>query len=192
MLDVPSRQRANGVARRRGFALAWRGGLGLAFPAMPAAKLKTPTEAAAIRDDFARRGRRLVFTNGCFDLLHVGHVRYLQQARALGDALLVAVNGDASVRALKGPTRPLNSEDDRAEVLAALAGVDFVVVFHTERVTELIRTIRPQVYAKGGDYTIDSLNPEERVALQDTGAEIRILPLVPGKSTTAILEQMQK
>jgi rfaE bifunctional protein nucleotidyltransferase chain/domain len=159
---------------------------------MPAAKLKTPTEAAAIRDDFARRGRRLVFTNGCFDLLHVGHVRYLQQARALGDALLVAVNGDASVRALKGPTRPLNSEDDRAEVLAALAGVDFVVVFHTERVTELIRTIRPQVYAKGGDYTIDSLNPEERVALQDTGAEIRILPLVPGKSTTAILEQMQK
>lgn len=128
-----------------------------------------------------------MFTNGCFDLLHVGHVRYLREARALGDALVVAVNGDASVRALKGPTRPINSEDDRAEVLAALECVDFVVLFHTERVTEVVREIRPHIYAKGGDYTVASLDPGERSALEEVGAAIRILPLVPGKSTTATL-----
>ena len=152
-------------------------------------KQHSPSELAAIAEDFRASGRRLVFTNGCFDLLHVGHVRYLQAARSLGDALLVAVNGDASVRALKGPTRPINSEDDRAEVLAALACVDYVTTFHTERVTELVREIRPQVYAKGGDYTLDSLNPEERAALEEVGAEIRLLALVPGKSTTAIIEK---
>ena len=152
-------------------------------------KLQTPQQLAALRDDFAAAGKKLVFTNGCFDLLHVGHVRYLQAARALGDALLVAVNGDESVRALKGLARPINSEEDRAEVLAALACVDFVTIFHTERVTELVRIIRPQVYAKGGDYTIASLDPGERTALEAAGAAIRILPLVPGKSTTGIIEK---
>ncbi len=152
-------------------------------------KLKTPHELAAIAAQFATQGRRLVFTNGCFDLLHPGHVRYLQQARALGDALLVALNGDISVRALKGPARPINSEHDRAEVLAALACVDYVTIFHTERITDLARTIRPQVYAKGGDYTVESLDPGERAALQEVHAEIRILPLVPGKSTTSIIEK---
>jgi len=152
-------------------------------------KLQTPQQLAAVRDSFAAAGRRLVFTNGCFDLLHVGHVRYLQAARALGDALLVAVNGDVSVRALKGPTRPINSEEDRAEVLAALGCVDYLTIFHTERVTDLVSTIRPQVYAKGGDYTVDSLDRGERAALEAVGAEIRILPLVPGKSTTGIIEK---
>jgi rfaE bifunctional protein nucleotidyltransferase chain/domain len=156
---------------------------------MPFPQLQTAAQLAAIRDDFAARGQRLVFTNGVFDLLHVGHVRYLQAARALGDALLVAVNGDASVRALKGPTRPINCEEDRAEVLAALACVDFVTVFHTQRVTELIRSIRPHVYAKGGDYTLETLDPGERAALEEAGAEIRLLPLVPGKSTTATLSR---
>jgi formyltetrahydrofolate-dependent phosphoribosylglycinamide formyltransferase len=146
-------------------------------------------EAAHLRDDLDRRGRKLVFTNGCFDLLHAGHVRYLNQARALGDALLVAVNSDASVRALKGPTRPVNPENDRAEVLAALRAVDGVVVFHEERATRLIEAIRPHVYAKGGDYTVDSLNPEERAALDDAGCAIHILPLVPGRSTTATLQR---
>jgi rfaE bifunctional protein nucleotidyltransferase chain/domain len=154
-------------------------------------KLKTPEELAAIRARMGAEGRKLVFTNGCFDLLHVGHVRYLQQARALGDALLVAVNGDSSVRALKGPTRPVNAEQDRAEVLAALECVDFITIFHTERVTDVVSQIQPQVYAKGGDYTIDSLDAGERSALQSFGAEIRILPLVPGKSTTSILERCQ-
>lgn len=152
-------------------------------------KLQTPQQLAAIRDDFAAAGKKLVFTNGCFDLLHVGHVRYLQAAHALGDALLVAVNGDASVRALKGPTRPINSEEDRAEVLAALNCIDYVTIFHSERVTELVRIIRPQVYAKGGDYTVASLDPGERGALEEVGAEIHILSLVPGKSTTGIIEK---
>ena len=149
-------------------------------------KLKSIPELAEI----AASGGRLVFTNGCFDLLHVGHTRYLRAARALGDALVVAVNGDASVRALKGSGRPVNSELDRAEVLASLESVDFVVIFHAERVTELLRAIRPRIYAKGGDYTVESLNSEELAALREFGAEIRILPLAPGKSTTATIEKM--
>lgn len=152
-------------------------------------KLQTVTALADYRAALHTRGQRLVFTNGCFDLLHVGHVRYLQAARALGDALVVAVNGDASVRALKGPPRPVNSEQDRAEVLAALACVDAVTIFHEERVSAVVRTIRPHIYAKGGDYTLDSLEAGERAVLAEIGAEIRILPLVPGKSTTRILAQ---
>ena len=147
----------------------------------------TAAELSDYRAALEARGQRLVFTNGCFDLLHVGHVRYLQAARALGDALVVAVNGDASVRALKGPSRPVNSEEDRAEVLAALACVDAVTIFHEDRVSALLRTIRPHLYAKGGDYTLDSLDAGERAVLAEIGAEIRILPLVPGKSTTSIL-----
>ena len=155
-------------------------------------KIRSANELAAVRDALETQGRRLVFTNGCFDLLHVGHVRYLQEARALGDALLVAVNGDESVRALKGPTRPINNEHDRAEVLVALACVDFVTIFHTPRVTDVIRAVRPHVYAKGGDYTVDSLDPGERAALAEAGTEIRILPLVAGKSTTATIERSRK
>jgi rfaE bifunctional protein nucleotidyltransferase chain/domain len=152
-------------------------------------KLKTPQELAAIRNELGRQGRKLVFTNGVFDLLHVGHVRYLREARKLGDALLVAVNGDASVRALKGPTRPINGEMDRAEVLAALESVSYVTIFTGTRVTELIGIIKPQVYTKGGDYTIENLNPEERAALEGAGSEIHILGLTPGKSTTATIEK---
>jgi rfaE bifunctional protein nucleotidyltransferase chain/domain len=154
-------------------------------------KLKTAQEMAAVRNALDVAGRRLVFTNGCFDLLHVGHVRYLQAARVLGDALLVAVNGDDSVRALKGPARPINGEQDRAEVLAALACVDYLVIFHTERVTEVLRAIRPHIYAKGGDYTVESLDPGEYAALEEVGAEIHILPLIPGKSTTATIKRME-
>jgi rfaE bifunctional protein nucleotidyltransferase chain/domain len=157
---------------------------------MSRVKILSTAEMARCRDLLAEEGHRLVFTNGCFDLLHVGHVRYLQAARALGEALCVAVNGDASVRALKGPTRPINNEQDRAEVLAALGCVDYVVLFDTERVTDMIRTVRPQVYAKGGDYTVDSLHTEERQALIDVGADIHILPLIPGKSTTATIEKL--
>lgn len=153
-------------------------------------KLTTSAELARARAGLEARGKKLVFTNGCFDLLHVGHVRYLQAARALGDALAVALNGDASVRALKGLGRPLNSERDRAEVLAALECVDFVTIFPDERVTALVREVRPHVYAKGGDYTVESLNAGERAALMESGAEIRILPLVPGKSTTGIIGKM--
>lgn len=156
---------------------------------MIVAKLKTAGELAVLRAKLDSRGQRLVFTNGCFDLLHVGHVRYLQAARALGEALVVAVNGDDSVRQLKGPSRPVNTEVDRAEVLAGLACVDFVVIFQSLRVDELIRTVKPHVYAKGGDYTIESLDAGERNALESIGAQIKILPLVPGKSTTDTLKK---
>lgn len=137
-------------------------------------------------------GRRLVLTNGCFDILHAGHVDYLEHARALGDALAVAVNSDRSVRELKGPERPVNPAGDRARILSALRCVDYVVVFDDLRATDVIRTVRPALYAKGGDYTVDTLDPAERGALEDAGVDIRILPLVPGKSTTAILERSRK
>ena len=156
---------------------------------MMVAKLKTAGELDVIRAQMDARGEKLVFTNGCFDLLHAGHVRYLQAARALGGALVVALNGDDSVRALKGPRRPINQERDRAEVLAALSCVDFVTIFQDPRISELVARIRPHVYAKGGDYTVATLDPGERAALERAGAEIRILPLVEGKSTTAMIEK---
>jgi formyltetrahydrofolate-dependent phosphoribosylglycinamide formyltransferase len=150
----------------------------------------TIADVRRLRDALDVQGKKLVFTNGCFDLLHAGHVRYLEQARALGDAMVIALNSDESVRALKGPDRPLNNESDRAEVLAALRSVDAVVVFEDDRATSLIEAVRPHVYAKGGDYTVESLNREERTALENVGAEIRILPLVPGRSTTSTINKM--
>jgi rfaE bifunctional protein nucleotidyltransferase chain/domain len=152
-------------------------------------RLVTSGELEALGALYVGRGKRLVLTNGCFDLLHTGHVRYLQHARALGDALLVAVNSDLSIRELKGPERPLNRARDRAEVLAALRSVDHVSIFEGKRVTEVIRAVRPAVYAKGGDYTLETLDPEERASLEEVGAEIKLLPLVPGKSTTSLLER---
>ena len=137
-------------------------------------------------------GVRVVFTNGCFDLLHAGHVRYLKQARALGDLLFVALNSDASVRALKGESRPLNSEADRAEVLSSLGCVGCVSVFEGERCDGVIRVVRPDIYTKGGDYTPESLDPSEREALAHVKARIEILPLVPGRSTTAIIQKMNQ
>lgn len=154
-------------------------------------KLLDADSLRAARDRLDAAGRRLVFTNGCFDLLHVGHVRYLQAARALGDALAVGLNGDDAVRTLKGPGRPLNPEDERAEVLAALACVDFVTIFPEPRATNLLATVRPHVYAKGGDYTLETLDPGERTVLQAAGARIELLPLVPGRSTTGLLEKMK-
>ena len=157
---------------------------------MSLAKLKSASELALIRDELEAQGRRLVFTNGCFDILHAGHIRYLQQARQLGDALLVALNGDESVRTLKGPSRPLNGQDDRAEVLCALECVDYVTIFPEVRVSNILRAVKPQIYAKGGDYTPESLNPDERDALCEINAEIKILPLVPGRSTTGLITKM--
>jgi len=147
--------------------------------------------ALALRARLDAEGKKIVFTNGCFDLLHVGHVRYLQQARALGDALVVGLNGDASVRSLKGAGRPLNPAEDRAELLVALECVDAVTVFEAPRATGLITLLRPHVYAKGGDYTVESLNVEERAALESAGARIEILSLVPGKSTSGTLTKIR-
>jgi rfaE bifunctional protein nucleotidyltransferase chain/domain len=137
-------------------------------------------------------GKKLVATNGCFDLLHVGHVRYLQAARGLGDVLAVGLNGDRSVGELKGSGRPINKEEDRAEVLAALECVDFVTIFPEMRATQFILAAQPAIYAKGGDYTSETLNAEEQAALQEVGAEIRIIPFEKGYSTSLLLERLRK
>ncbi len=158
----------------------------------PESWITTVDAVRAFRDQLDAEGRKLVFTNGCFDLLHAGHVRYLRQARALGDALIVALNSDASVRALKGDSRPINTQEDRAEILMALQSVNGVLVFDEPRVTSLIERIQPHMYAKGGDYTLETLNPEEKAALEEAGATISLLPLVPGRSTTGTIERMQQ
>lgn len=135
-------------------------------------------------------GKKLVATNGCFDLLHVGHVRYLQTARALGDLLAVGLNSDRSVRELKGSGRPIITESDRAEVLAALGCVDLVTIFPEMRATRFLAAARPAIYVKGGDYSSEALNEEERAALKQIGAEIHFIPFEPGYSTSQLLEQI--
>jgi rfaE bifunctional protein nucleotidyltransferase chain/domain len=147
-------------------------------------------EVADFRALLRREGRQVVATNGCFDLLHVGHLRYLTEARERGDFLWVGLNGDASVRELKGPTRPLVPEADRAELLAAWRVVDAVTIFPEVRATAFLRAVRPDVYVKGGDYTPESLNPEEAAALRECGARIEIVRLVPGKSTSSLVKKM--
>lgn len=153
-------------------------------------KILDQIKASDLRDKYA--GKTVVFTNGCFDILHVGHVRYLAAAKRLGDILVVGLNSDASVRELKGIGRPLNSQEDRAEVMAALEAVDHVIIFAEKRVSHLLRQVRPQIYAKGGDYTVDSLDSEEVVALKEIKARIEILPLVPGKSTSKLVQAIQQ
>ena len=154
-------------------------------------KLLTLPAAIAVREALRAAGKRVVLTNGGFDLLHPGHLHSLSAARAQGDALFVAINSDASVRAIKGPTRPIQSETERARALGALAFVDQVVVFRTPRLTAEIRALRPDVYCKAGDYTPDKLNPEERRALDEVGAKISFVPFLPGFSTTDRIAQMK-
>ena len=154
-------------------------------------KIVDLVEMARIATKMRGAGRKLVATNGCFDLLHVGHVRYLQAARSLGDALAVGVNGDDSVRDLKGPGRPINNENDRAEVLAALECVDFVVIFPEIRATRFLEAVAPQIYVKGGDYSSDTLDAEEQSVLKNAGAEIRLIPFEAGYSTSAIIKQLK-
>ena len=137
-------------------------------------------------------GKRLVVTNGCFDILHLGHVTYLEAARNLGDALLIGVSGDDSVRQLKGANRPLNSEYDRAAVLAALESVTGICIFAEKTATRFLAIAKPDVYVKGGDYTLETLNQEERRTVEQAGGRITILPFVPGKSTTALLEKIAR
>jgi rfaE bifunctional protein nucleotidyltransferase chain/domain len=137
-------------------------------------------------------GKRLVVTNGCFDLLHVGHVTYLETARNQGDALLVGLNGDDSVRQLKGPDRPVTPEDERAAVLSALESLDGVCIFAERTATRFLAAAQPDIYVKGGDYTLDTLNPDERRAVEQAGGRIVIIPFVPGKSTTALLKKISR
>jgi D-beta-D-heptose 7-phosphate kinase/D-beta-D-heptose 1-phosphate adenosyltransferase len=136
-----------------------------------------------------RNGQRVVFTNGCFDLLHPGHIRCLEQARSLGDLLVVAINSDVSVRRLKGNARPLVSQEERAEILAALAVVDYVVIFDAPTPRELIGLLRPDVLAKGGDWGPDEIVGREEV--ESAGGRVVSIPVVPGYSTTSILERIR-
>lgn len=146
-------------------------------------------ELVRVRARVRAEGRRLVFTNGCFDILHVGHVRYLAEARRLGDALLVAINSDASVRALKGANRPVMSEAERAEILAALSSVDFVTVFDDESPRTLISEVLPDVLVKGGDYRPEEIHGREEV--ERAGGRVLSLPFVEGASTTGIIERIR-
>ena len=144
------------------------------------------------REEIRAQGRRLVVTNGCFDILHLGHVTYLENASQLGDILLVGVNGDASVRQLKGPDRPVNSESDRAALLASLESVGAVCIFEDVNALRFLAAARPDIYVKGGDYTLETLNQDERSTVEGPGAQIRILPVVPGKSTSALLKKISR
>jgi len=146
----------------------------------------------AWRKNFRATGKKLVVTNGCFDLLHLGHVTYLENARNYGDALLLGVNGDAGVRELKGPTRPVNSEADRAAVLAALESITGVCIFPEKTATNFLAAAQPDIYVKGGDYTLDTLNQDERRAVESASGKIVLVPFVPGKSTTSLLEKISR
>jgi rfaE bifunctional protein nucleotidyltransferase chain/domain len=147
-----------------------------------------PAWRAAIRAS----GKKLVVTNGCFDLLHLGHVSYLEAARNLGDALLIGVNGDDSVRQLKGDARPVNAEADRAAVLAALQSVDGACIFTEKTATRFLAAAQPDIYVKGGDYTLETVNQDERRAVEQGGGRVVIIPFVPGKSTTSLLEKISR
>lgn len=136
------------------------------------------------------QNKKIVFTNGCFDLLHVGHVRYLQEAKKLGDVLVVGVNSDASVRVLKGPTRPVQIEADRAEILAALGAVDYTVIFNEDTPLKLIETVKPDILVKGGDWKIDQIVGSDFVIAH--GGKVMSLQFVDGKSTTKLIEKAQK
>lgn len=155
----------------------------------PATRVLDFEAALALRRQAAADGRSVVLTNGCFDLLHRGHISYLHQSAALGELLLVAVNSDASVRQLKGPDRPLNPEQDRAYALAALRCVDATFVFPGPRLDQEISLLRPDHYTKAGDYTLETLDPGERAALEAAGTAIHLLPFVQGHSTTSLIDR---
>ncbi len=135
-------------------------------------------------------GKKIVFTNGCFDILHAGHVRYLKAARSLGDCLVLGLNTDASVRENKGDSRPINNEQDRAEVVGALESVDYVVLFGERTAESIIAKVRPDVYVKGGDYTLDTL-PEAKI-VQSYGGHVAFVDMVAGRSTTNVIEKIKK
>lgn len=137
-----------------------------------------------------RCNRRVVVTNGCFDILHLGHISYLEAARGLGDVLLVGLNSDDSVRALKGPSRPVQPQDDRVAVVAALACVDAVCVFEEQTAEAFLIRAAPDVWVKGGDYTVDTVNQPERSIVETAGGRVVILPMIAGRSTTDILRRL--
>lgn len=154
-------------------------------------RVLTADEAAALATRLRAEGGAVVFTNGCFDLLHRGHADYLQRARALGDLLIVGLNSDHSVARLKGPGRPILPADDRAAVLAALRAVDAVVIFHEETAERLVAAIRPEIYVKGGDWQSGARRPPEARVVEGYGGRVEFLPYLPGRSTSEIIAQIR-
>lgn len=151
-------------------------------------KLVNRQQIAEISRKLKAAGKTVVFTNGCFDILHAGHVRYLTAARELGDCLVLGLNSDESVRRLKGPTRPVNTQEDRAEVLAGLTAIDYIVIFSKQTAGELVAELQPDIYVKGGDYCIEDL-PEAKIAAQYGGKTV-LIPEVPGRSSSSIIKKI--
>lgn len=158
----------------------------------PADLIMDLPRAMAWREKLRARNLKLVVTNGCFDILHRGHAEYLMRARAFGDAMLVLVNSDRSVRELKGPSRPVIDEYNRAYMLGALESVDSVVLFDTLRCDNMLTELRPDIYVKGGDYTLATIDSRERETLEGVGADIRFLPFVEGFSSTDIINKLRQ
>jgi len=158
----------------------------------PATKIRSLDQLVEQRESWLRDGRTVVWTNGCFDLLHAGHVRSLHDARSLGDILIVGINSDASVRAVKGPFRPLMCEQDRAELLAALSDVDYVTVFAEPDPSRALSLLRPDIHCKGAEYADGARPIPERAVVESYGGQVRFLPLHPGRSTTALLERLRR
>ena len=146
-------------------------------------------DAAQFCENLRRQGKKIVFTNGCFDIIHAGHVRYLTTAKNFGDILIVGLNTDDSVRRLKGNSRPINNQDDRAEVLLGLKAVDYVIFFGETTAENLIAEVKPDIYVKGGDYTLETL-PEAKI-VQSYGGRVELVNLVAGRSTTNIIEKIR-
>ena len=153
-------------------------------------KIFTLEALATWRDNLRNIGKKLAATNGCFDILHAGHVNYLQAARNEADALIVGINSDRSVRELKGPNRPVHTEYDRATIIAAIESVDGVFIFDELRATGFLEITQPDVYVKGGDYAVEELPQEERQTITKLGGSIKVLGLVPGKSSSEIAQRI--
>ena len=143
-----------------------------------------------IVSELKKQNKTIVTTNGCFDIIHAGHVRYLKHAKNLGDVLIMCLNSDASVQRLKGPTRPLNHQDDRAEVMAALESINYVVIFEEDTPVDILAKIKPDIHVKGGDYSEDTL-PETKV-IKEGGGKIQFIPFVEGRSTTNIINKISQ
>ena len=153
-------------------------------------KIIKKEEEKEIIDKLKKQNKKTVFTNGCFDILHVGHVRYLRESSKYGDILIVGLNSDISVKKIKGDSRPINNENDRAEILAELECVDFVVIFDEESPSKLIDELKPDIYTKGADYSLETL-PERDIVLKNN-IEVKFIKFVEGKSTTNIIKTIQK
>lgn len=156
----------------------------------PDKSIFTLSEAIDWRQEMAEHQKTVVFTNGCFDILHRGHAEYLYRARCCGDALIVALNSDKSIKSLKGKDRPIIDEYNRAYMMASLKFVDAVIIFNTTRCTKLIKQIKPDIYIKGGDYNVDTMDTSEKNALLDVGSVIKFIPFIDGFSTTTLLEKI--